>query len=228
MVEAAVIAGLLSGIIWMFGDIFLVGFAPDANKYTDYLKNLPVKEKKFAYYMLEGSVKRFRAGALCGFFGAPFMLFSLYSQYALSVPSFWSAAALVLLGAGFTLSPPAHIAFYYVGVESKNLYETYKSGEKISADAVGTFDEYVKFLFITWFSAIGATASGWIIFSVLIFAGQTEMPWFFGFFTPIFIVPALAVLRKYTKIGSPYLDGAGFNVAFILFFIAVLIFISVS
>ncbi len=223
----SLIAGLVSGICWLIGDIFLVGFDIEDEKYKDFLQNTSIKNKKMAILMLSGSVSRLRFGALIANFSIPFMLFSIVSLYSLAEPSPWAAIAAVLLGIGFSLSPVAHVAFYYVGTLCKSLFEEHrlgKSGKSIEA----LVNEYVRFMDITWWAAIGITALGWILYTVLIFLGKTAFPPLFGLLTPLVISPAAGLLSREFKIGRPYLNGAGFNVGLTAFFLSALLFYFLS
>ncbi len=217
-------AGLISGICWLIGDIFLVGFEIEEEKYKDFLQNTKIKNKRMAVLMLTGSVRRLRFGALIANFSIPFMLFSVFSLYSLTKPAPWATVAAVLLGVGFCISPVAHVAYYYVGTLCKKLFEDYQQGQP-SSDSGGTLvNEYVFFLDITWYAAIGITALGWIVYTVLILLGQTVFPPLFFLLTPLIISPLALLLVSKLKIGKPYLNGAGFNVGLTVFFIATLIY----
>lgn len=220
----SLIAGLISGICWLIGDIFIVGFDIEEEKYKDFLQTTKIKNKRMAVLMLSGSIRRLRFGALIANFSIPFMLFSVFSLHALAEPSPWAAVAAVLLGVGFSLSPVAHVAYYYVGTLCKNLFESYRQG-KPASDSDGTLvNEYVFFLDITWYVAVGITALGWVAYTVLILLGHTAFPPLFFLLTPLIISPLALLLTSKLKIGRPYLNGAGFNVGLTIFFTAALIY----
>ncbi|MGF7141648.1 hypothetical protein HNQ56_000058 [Anaerotaenia torta] len=92
----SLIAGLISGICWLIGDVFLVGFDVEEEKYKDFFQDTGIKNKKMAVLMLTGSVSRLRFGALIANFSIPFMLFSAFSLYKLADSSLWAAIAAVL------------------------------------------------------------------------------------------------------------------------------------
>jgi hypothetical protein len=110
----------------MLGDIFLVGFDIDLEKYKDFLRDTKIKNHNLAVLMLSGSVPRLRFGALIANFSIPFMLCSVYSLYTLAAPSVWAVPAVALIGIGFALSPVAHVAYYYVGTLCKSLFDEYR------------------------------------------------------------------------------------------------------
>jgi hypothetical protein len=207
----------------MLGDIFLVGFDIDVEKYGDFLQDTKIKNKRLTVLMLSGSVPRLRLGALLANFSIPLMLFSAYSLYALAEPSIWAVIAGVLLGIGFSLSPVAHVAYYYVGTLCKTLFDEHRRSEKASDAGQTLVNEYVRFLDITWMAAVGITALGWVVYALLILLGKTAFPPLFCLLTPLIVSP-LALLASKLNIGRPYLNGAGFNIAATVFFVAALIF----
>lgn len=219
----SLIAGLISGICWLVGDIFLVGFDIEEEKYRDFLQGTGIKNKKMAVLMLSGPVSRLRFGALIANFSIPFMLFSIFSLYSLAGSSPSATIAAVGLGVGFSLSPVAHVAFYYVGTLCKGLFEDHRQGRPVSKSGERLFNEYVLFMDITWWAAIGVTAFGWLVYTVLILLGRTVFPPWFCLLTPLVISPVAGLLTSRLKIGRPYLNGAGFNVGLTTFFLAALI-----
>lgn len=219
----SLIAGLISAICWLIGDVFLVGFDIEEAKYQNFLKNTSIKNKKMAVLMLSGSTPRLRFGALIANFSIPFMLASVFALYKLANPSPWATAAVTILGIGFCISPVAHVAFYYVGTLCKSLHEEYRQGKPIGKSGEELVNEYVCFLDITWRAAIGITFTGWILYTALILLGKTSFPSLFGLLTPLIISPIAGLLSAKLKLGSPYLNGAGFNVGLATFFLATII-----
>ncbi|MGI6170034.1 MAG: DUF6796 family protein [Christensenellales bacterium] len=222
-VLASLISGLISGICWLIGDICLVGFDIDEGKYAEFLQKTGIKNRRMAVLMLSGSVRRLRFGALIANFSIPLMLFSAFSLYALAKPSPWATSATILLAVGFSLSPVAHVAYYYVGTLCKNLHENQHRAAFAQDPEGALVNEYVFFLNITWSAAIGITALGWIVYTILILLGRTAFPPLFFLLTPLFISPLALLLTSKFKIGKPYLNGAGFNVGLTVFFTAALI-----
>lgn len=94
-------------------------------------------------------------------------MFSAYSLYTLAEPSVWTTVAALLLGVGFSLSPVAHVAYYYVGTLCKNLFDEHRRWGTVSEAGQGLVNEYVRFLDITWMAAVGITALGWVVYTFL-------------------------------------------------------------
>lgn len=222
MVVWSLLAGLVSGICWLVGDICLVGFEVDEAGYGDFVAGSRIGNQRLALLMLAGSRRRLRWGALWAQFSIPLMLAGLYALLELTDKGIWSYLAVGLLGLGFAWSPVAHVAFYQVGVISRTAYKRSAGGPCSELDA-DLINEAVHFLDLTWRPAVGITALGWLGYSILIWSGQTQLPVFFGFLTPLFgsLLVVFAVDRL--RLGRPYLNGAAFNLALSAFFALVLL-----
>ncbi len=223
-VTLSLISGLISGICWLLGDILLVGFDLEEEKYKEFIQGAQIKNKRLVILMLSGSVKRLRFGALIANFSIPLMLFSVYSLFSLAEHTFWTTIAVVLLSIGFSLSPVAHVAYYYVGTVCKNIFVNTPKGEVIRHSDQVLIKEYISFLDITWWVAVGITALGWAVYTVLILMGKTAFPPLFFLLTPLIISPVATALSARFKVGRPYLNGAAFNIGLTIFFIAVLLY----
>nr|WP_245335565.1 DUF6796 family protein [Streptococcus panodentis] len=215
-------AGLLSGLCWLLGDILLVGFEVDRERYGSFVAGSQIGNQDMALLMLPGSVKRLRFGALIAHFSIPLMLASLYGLFRLAHEGFWSWLAVGILGLAFALSPLAHAAFYYVGIISKSAYERSAGGPCSEVDS-RLINEAVFVLDITWRTAVGLTALGWLLYSCLIFTGQTALPVYFGLLTPLFGSPMALLIVEKLRIGRPYLNGAGLNIGLSLFYFLLLL-----
>ena len=224
MIFLSLWAGLLSGLCWLLGDILLVGFEVDKENYASFTEQSRIGNKKLAMLMLSGSVGRLRLGALVANFSIPLMLVSLYALFGLTNKSLWAYLSIALLGFGFALSPVAHVAFYYVGIISKKAYKR-SSGLVCSDEDSGLINEAVLFLDITWRTAIALTGLGWLVYSLLIVTGQTILPAYLGLLTPLPLSLLTILLVEKLRIGRPYLNGAGLNIGFSLFYLLLLLHI---
>lgn len=213
----SLVSGLISAICWLVGDILLLGFNTN-NEHKHFFNQTNIQDKQLATTMLSGSTARLRWGALIANFSIPFMLFSLFGLYLLAQPSVWTWLALGLLGIGFSLSPVAHVAFYYVGTLCKSVYEN----KSIDHANEALINEYSRFLHITWRAAIVVTGLGWLVYSLVILSSQTALPVYFIALTPLVISPLFGLLNAKFRLGSPHLDGAPLNVGLVIFFVATL------
>ena len=224
MIVLSLWAGLLSGLCWLLGDILLVGFEVDKESYDSFTEQSRIGNKKLAMLMLSGSVGRLRLGALVANFSIPLMLVSLYALFGLTNKGLWAYLSIALLGIGFDLSPVAHVAFYYVGIISKKAYK--RSGGQVCSDEDSELiNEAVLFLDITWRTAIALTGLGWLVYSLPIVTGQTILPAYLGLLSPLPLSLLTILLVEKLRIGRPYLNGAGLNIGFSLFYLLLLLHI---
>lgn len=224
MIFLSLWAGLLSGLCWLLGDILLVGFEVEEERYGSFVEQSEIGNKRLALLMLPGSVGRLRLGALVANFSIPLMLVSLYALFGLTNKGLWAYLSITLLGIGFSLSPVAHVAFYYVGIISKKAYKR-SNGQVCSDEDSGLINEAVLFLDITWRTAIALTGLGWLVYSLLIVTGQTILPIYLGLLTPLPLSLLTILLVEKLRIGRPYLNGAGLNIGFSLFYLLLLLHI---
>ena len=220
----SLICGLISGICWLIGDILLVGFDAQEEKYKNFLEHTIINNKEMAVLMLDGSIRRLRLGALAAHFSIPFMIFSVYSLYSQAFSSLWGITAAALLGIAFSISPVAHVAFYYVGTLCKSLFDEHNEGKQKNLSGEKLVNEYLLFLNITWVAAVGLTFLGWGIYTILILFGKTTFPNWFFLLTPLIMSPVAGILTSKLKIGRPYLNGAGLNIGLTIFFLAALLY----
>ena len=210
MIFLSLWAGLLSGLCWLLGDILLVGFEVDKESYASFTEKSRIGNKNLAMLMLSGSVGRLRLGALVANFSIPLMLVSLYALFGLTNKGLWAYLS---------------IAFYYVGIISKKAYKR-SNGQVRSDEDSGLINEAVLFLDITWRTAIALTGLGWLIYSLLIVTGQTILPAYLGLLTPLPLSLLTILLVEKLRIGRPYLNGAGLNIGFSLFYLLLLLHIA--
>ncbi len=223
-VKLSAVSGILSGITWTIGDILLVGFKPDLADYPAIAQSAVIQNKELAVLMLEGSTQRLAAGALVAAFTIPLMFFALYHVYQLiklAGPKY-SVLTTLLLFIGFSWSPLAHAAFFYVG-------ETYKTAMLLDVASAGPVlalaGTFTSVLIITWTAAVALTGAGWLLVSIAMLRGKTSFPRAFGFFTPLSVTFAFALLVPLlpTVLSVP-LAGAGLNLAAITFYVLTAVF----
>lgn len=126
----SLVGGLVGAICWLIGDIALVGYDIKHKKFKDYADALQVKHKDGAIFMLEGTSFKLYLGSIIAFFSAPLLIFSVYGLYGLTNKDLLSFISVCLILIGFTLSPPAHIAFYYCDTLSRTLHRDFLENKK--------------------------------------------------------------------------------------------------
>lgn len=224
----SILSGLLAGIFWVIGDILIVGFSGDDQEKIKAFENKGIVDPPMAAYMLPGSERRLRWGALIANYAAPLMFFSIISVYQLSAVATagWRGvriAALILMVMGYAYSPLAHAGFYFIGTLSKNLYQEEKAGRGISQGQAKLLNNYRKTTHFSWLPAIALTGISWFLFALLIAFGQSELPRFFLLLTPFTLSPLWIVLVRKFKPFHPYLNGAAFNLGMSSYYLILLI-----
>jgi len=130
----------------------------------------------------------------------------------------------VLVGA--VLSPLGHAGFFYVGEIYKAIYHTDAAAHPYLLEKGRGF---MKMLNIAWGAAIGVLAIGWITFAVCILLNKTLLPRLMAILTPfvltLFIIPLKQILPLPY---SGWVGGAIFNIAYLMFFSTLLLFLSVK
>lgn len=224
----ALISGLISAICWLIGDIALVGYDIKRQKYKTFADRLHIKHRNGAIFMLEGSERKLYSGSMIAFFSSPLLIFSVYGLYSLTSKDILSVISISFIAAGFILSPPAHIAFYYCGTLSKALYEEFLNNKVINKSYEILLDNYQKKLDILWVSAVSSTYLGWIIYSVSLYLTNSHFRgWYMLFSPPIMTIICIIATAK-IKVFKPSLNGAGLNMALIIWFVFLIVLFSSS
>lgn len=219
-------SAIVASICWIIGDMFVAGFEVNPADYPlfskDYADNVDVG---FATLMLEGSTNRLMFGALIAAMTAVLFLPGVWLAYQfIKDKSKWYAwATYCLLVLSVLLMPLGHAVFFFTGEIHKAIYHTDKIAHPYLLETASGF---MKVHYITWGTAIIVLLLSWLIFSVLVFCGKTILPKWAGFVSPVFItiyqIPFNLLLPPSDMKG--YLGSAGFNIAYLIFFVLLLLF----
>jgi hypothetical protein len=211
------LSGLASGIAWTVGDFLIVGFAP-SGAVVPAMAGYSALERRLATWMLEGSTARLASGALAGAFSAPLMLFALLHVYQLLRPAgrVCQKVCVALLFAGFSLSPLAHAAYFYVG-------EAYKTailmGAADSGPVFALGEVFIRFLLAAYIPAVGLTGAGWLLASIAMLANKTSLPRAYGLLTPLPLAGLITLAAPFLPGAlSVYLSAAAMNIPAIVFY----------
>ncbi|MGQ0602545.1 MAG: DUF6796 family protein, partial [Anaerolineales bacterium] len=159
-------------------------------------------------------------GGLLGVFATPLLIIGLWTlYYGLAPAGEWAVWPTVLLfGVGFILAPFVHGSFIYLGEYVQALNRL--SGE---AQTVITqmFLRFRTLLMISYGAVIVAIITASLWFSASVWFGATRFPVWMAAVNPLTtLLVWLAVRRVAPRLGE-WLDGAGFNIAFLAFFACV-------
>ncbi|MFT4031832.1 MAG: hypothetical protein QM669_05395 [Siphonobacter sp.] len=219
-VTCAFVAAIVVSSCWLVGDIYLVGFKPEPDSYPLFSKQYAGKvDVDMAIHMLTGSTQRLMFGALIGALSAPLLLPTMWLVYQFfgNRAKWYALLTYYLLLAGAVLSPLAHAAFFYVGEIYKAILHTDKVAHSYLLETATSFNQM---LHIAWITAICVLAMGWLSLTISIFAGKTVLPRWMGLLTPVFItLYQQPIVDNLPEPASALLSGAGFNIAYLLFFI---------
>lgn len=221
----AFISAIIASICWIIGDMFVAGFKVNPAEYPLFSQTYADKVNVgFATLMLKGSTNRLMFGALIASMTAILFLPGIWLAYRLFLnPSKWySWGTYYILILSVLLMPLGHSVFFFTGEIHKAIYHTDEIAHPYLLETASAF---MKVHYITWGTAIIVLLSGWLIFSILVFLGKTILPKWAGFLTPVFIaiyqIPINLILPPSDIQG--YLSSAGFNIAYLIFFVFLLI-----
>ncbi|MDO5715643.1 MAG: hypothetical protein Q4P25_03610 [Tissierellia bacterium] len=215
-----ILSGILSTLLWVIGDILLVGFDTDTHKYESFHQWMD-GDPQSSYY-LKGSEKRLRLGALIASLSTPLVVFRYFALYLLASPFKIATFFSILFFISSTLYPLAHASFYYVGTISNYAFKKFQQGEG-EEELKKVIRGYKKMQTYAWTPAILICAIAWLGYTILIFMGKTLLPFWMGIFSPVLIYPLFELLRRLPYPGKPLFNGAGFNIAEFCFFFPLLI-----
>ncbi|WP_410877798.1 DUF6796 family protein [Myroides sp. DW712] len=219
------LSAILASILWVIGDILIVGFHVDPSKYplftTTYVDEL---DSTLALLMIEGSTQRLMWGALLASMSAFLFLPAVWLAYQFfkdkTKPHAWITYFILVLSV--VLMPLGHADFYYSGELFKAIYHTDPVAHPYLIEMAAGF---TTVLYIAWGTAIAVLLLGWLLFSIMVFAGKTILPRWAGFISPVFITlyqqPIKMMLPD--SLLKSWISAAGFNLAYLIFFILLVI-----
>lgn len=230
-VTLSAVAFLVAAVWWTIGDMLVVGFAePDADAERDFVDYMG---SDMHLHQLGASETRLKWGALTLVLTVPVMLAGMWVHWVVADGSALAIAGLALLACGISLAPLAHAAFYYLGTTSQHAHQLWlrhKGGDAgVDRAAVDSARDVAvatrRILFWPWVPAVAGMVIGQFLWAVAVALGQTTLPWWAVFFTgPVWLVPCL-LLPKLPYPGKPYLDGAAFNLAALIWAVALVVLV---
>ncbi len=220
------ISSIIASILWVVGDILIVGFHVDPAKYplftSTYVDQL---DSTLALLMIEGSTERLMWGALIASMSAFLFLPGVWLAYQFfrdkTKASAWITYFILVISV--VLMPLGHADFFYSGELFKAIYHTDPSAHPYLIEMATAF---TKVLYIAWGTAIAVLLFGWLLFSIFVFSGKTILPKWVGFISPVF----LALYQQPIKMLLPdgllkaWISAAGFNIAYLIFFVLLFVF----
>jgi hypothetical protein len=212
------VSGLVNAIFWAIGDVLIVGFTSNPANYPRIMETSLLPDKSFAALMVTGSTVRLAMGALFGAFTIPLMFAALYFIYKMLAPAGKRKTVICvsILFVGFAWSPLAHSSFFYFGEAVKAALDVDGASAARIFSMAASFE---KFLYVVYYPAIGVTALGWLLASLIIARGGTGFPRWFALITPLPLTVAgsfLALLLP--PVLSALIMAASINISGIIFY----------
>ncbi len=208
---------ILGAILYAIGDVLLLASKASLDDYPKlkpYAKLLSDAEK-----MVVLSPNRMIWGALLGVFATPLVL-----------PGFWQIyqglaganealvlTTVLLFGIASVIGAFVHGTFYFMGEYIQALNKVDEPSQIIIADMIA---RHRKVLIISYAPVLIIVIVASILFSVLVARGDTHFPSWMAAVNPVTLTIAwLVVKRILPKFIADSLEGAGFNIAYFLFFL---------
>ena len=218
--KAIQITGLLAivgAIPYAVGDVFLLASKASLD---DYPKLKPfAKLLSDAEKMIVLSPSRMMWGALVGVFATPLVLLGFWTVYqGLGGGNVWVVGTIVgLFGIASVIGAFVHGTFFYMGEYIHALNQVKEDSQDV---IIKMIERHKKVLILTYAPLLIFIIIASILFSVLVASGQTAFPiWMAGINPVTMTIVWLTVKRILPQFVRDWTEGAGFNIAYIAFFV---------
>jgi hypothetical protein len=210
------LVAILGAILYAIGDVLLLASKvnlDDHPKLKPFAKLLSDAEK-----MVVLSPNRMIWGALLGVFATPLVLAGFWQVYQGLGGANESArlAAVLLFGCASVFGAFVHGTFYYMGEYVQALNQVDENSQPVIARMI---ERHKKVLIISYAPVLIIILIASILFSVLVASGKTSFPIWMTAVNPVTLTIAwMLIKRVLPKLITDSLEGAGFNIAYFIFF----------
>jgi len=208
---------ILGATVYAVGDVLLLAgkvSLDDYPKLKPFAKLLSDAEK-----MVVLTPARMIWGALVGVFATPLILLGFWHVYqGLGGGNVWAVGATVgLFGIASVIGAFVHGTFYFMGEYIQALNQVEEKSQPIIAAMI---ERHKKVLIITYVPVLIFIIIASILFSILVASGKTSFPiWMAGINPLTMTIAWLIGKRILPQFVRDWTEGAGFNIAFMAFFI---------
>ena len=208
---------MLGAILYAIGDVLLLAgkvSLDDYPKLQRYAKLLSDAGK-----MVTLSPNRMIWGALLGVFATPLVLSGFWQiYYGLAGANETLVLITVLLfGVASVIGTFVHGTFYYMGEYVQALNKVDEFSQVIIADMI---TRHRKVLIITYAPVLVMIIIASILFSVMVGMGNTLFPAWMAAINPVTLTIAWLLLKRVLpQFVRDWTEGAGFNIAYFVFFL---------
>lgn len=212
---------VLGAVLYAIGDVLLLAGKVNLDGYPKlkpFAKLLSDTER-----MITFSPRRMMWGALIGVFSTPLILLGFWVVYqGLGGANAWVAAAVFgLFGTASVIGAFVHGSFFYMGEYVRALNDVEEGSQAVIARMI---ERHRKVLLITYAPLMIFVIIASVLFSVLVALGRTAFPVWMAAVNPVTMTIAwMLVKRILPQFVRDWTEGAGFNIAYFIFFACVTI-----
>jgi hypothetical protein len=211
------LAALLGALLYAIGDVLLLAGKVSLDNYPK-LKPF-AKLLSGAELMVTLSPTRMIWGALLGVFATPLVLMGIWQVYqGLGAAQDWVVLTTVgLFGIASVMGAFVHGTFYYMGeyVQALNNVE-----EKSQSVITGMIERHKRVLIVSYGPLLIFIIIASVLFSILVASGKTLFPAWVAWINPVTMTIAwLLIKRILPQFVRDWTEGAGFNIAYMAFFL---------
>lgn len=207
---------LLGALLYAVGDVLLLASKASVDQYPrlrPFSKLLSDAEK-----MVVLAPNRMIGGALLGVFATPLILAGIWQVYQGlngGNESFILITSL-LFAIASVIGAFVHGTFYYMGEYVQALNKVEDGSQLVIADMIA---RHRKVLIITYAPVLILILAASILFSIIVASGQTAFPVWMAAINPVTMTIAwLLIKRLLPQFVRDWTEGAGFNIAYLVFF----------
>ena len=207
---------LLGALLYAIGDVLLLASKASLEHYP--------RLKPFANLLSDAEKMvvlppgRLMWGALLGVFATPLVIvgyWQVYQGLAGANPSI-ALITVSLFAIGSVIGAFVHGTFYYMGEYVQALNKVEDGSQAVIAEMIS---RHRKVLIITYAPVMILIVAASVLFSILVASGLTAFPVWMAALNPVIIIIAwLLVKRILPQFVRDWTEGAGFNIAFLIFF----------
>lgn len=207
---------LLGTFLYAIGDVLLLASKASLDNYPKlqpFAKLLSDAEK-----MVVLPPNRLMWGALLGVFATPLVVTGYWQvhQGLNGANESLALTTVILLAIASAIGAFVHGTFYYMGEYVQALNKVENGSQAVIA---GMIARHRKVLIITYAPVVVLIVVASILFSILVVSGNTAFPIWMAAINPVTMTVAWLLIKRilpqFVRDGT---EGAGFNIAFLVFF----------
>jgi hypothetical protein len=207
---------LIGAFLYAIGDVLLLASKASLDHYPKlkpFAKLLSDAEK-----MVVLSPNRMIWGALIGVFATPLILAGFWQVYQglNGADQTLTLITVLLFAIASVIGAFVHGTFYYMGEYVQALNKVEDGSQTVIADMIA---RHRKILIITYAPVLILVLTASILFSILVASGRTVFPVWMAAINPVTMTIAWLVLKRILpQFVRDWTEGAGFNIAYLIFF----------